>query len=120
MRRVTERDESAAAAMVLFVAQVLPATNTQHTHRQMVSTPAPLSLPLPLLLPQLLPLPLPQLLPLPLPTSCPAWTVQVLPPLPPGAGLPPAGPGEVGHQGTDPGGRAGGRGGGLPPPTPEG
>ena len=112
MRRVTERDESAAAAMVLFVAQVLPATNTQHTHRQMVSTPAPLSLPLPLLLPQLLPLPLP--------TSCPAWTVQVLPPLPPGAGLPPAGPGEVGHQGTDPGGRAGGRGGGLPPPTPEG
>ena len=28
LRRVTEGDESAATAMVLFVAQVLPATNT--------------------------------------------------------------------------------------------
>ena len=95
MRRVTERDESAAAAMVLFVAQVLPATNTQHTHRQMVSTPAPLSLPLP----QPLPLLLPQLLPLPLPTSCPGtaspapWSRPPTCSAAPGAG----GPGEGGH-----------------------
>ena len=54
--------------------------------------------------------------------------VQVLPPLPPGAGLPPAAPGAaepvvVGHQGADPGGRARGWKGELPPPAgagPEG